>query len=169
MSFSRAVKSRKGTLVRTPISRHTSVISDHISVFHGATAPSSMVRLSSGTRLALSTVRTTPVPLHVRHAPWLLKASSSAEGGKKCTPHTGHASCCPAATASVGASRCPLGQRCAARRENISRRLFKSSVPVPKVLRMPGTPGRWCSASAAGTYSTSSTWAFAACVMRLRV
>ena len=42
----------------------------------------------------------------------------------------------------------------------MSRRLFKSSVPVPKVLRMPGTPGRWCSASAAGTYSTSSTERF---------
>ncbi len=34
---------------------------------------------------------------------------------------------------------------------------------------MPGTPGLWCRASAAGTYSTSSTSAFAACVMRLRV
>ena len=69
MSFSRSVNSQKGTLVRTPISRHTSVISDHISVFHGTTAPSSMVRLSSGTRLAISTVRTTPVPPQVRHAP----------------------------------------------------------------------------------------------------
>ena len=93
----------------------------------------------------------------------------SAEGGKKLAPHSGHTSCCPAATASAGASRCPFGHRWAARRENISRRLFKSSVPVPNVLRMPGTPGRWCSARAAGTYSTSSTWAFAACVMRLRV
>ena len=40
---------------------------------------------------------------------------------------------------------------------------------VDEVLRMPGTPGRWCSASAAGTYSTSSTSALAACVMRRRV
>lgn len=29
-----------------------------------------------------------------------------------------------------------------ARRENISRRLLSSSDPVPKVLRIPGTPGR---------------------------
>ena len=51
----------------------------------------------------------------------------------------------------------------------MSRRLFKSSVPVPKVLRIPGTPGRWRSARAAGTYSTSSTSAFAAWVIRLLV
>jgi len=51
----------------------------------------------------------------------------------------------------------------------MSRRLFSNSVPVPKVLRMPGTPGRWCSASAAGTYSTSSTEAFEAWVIRRRV
>ncbi|MDY2738529.1 MAG: hypothetical protein SOU94_01700 [Acidaminococcus sp.] len=31
------------------------------------------------------------------------------------------------------------------------RRLFNSSVPVPKVLPMPGTPERWCRARAAGT------------------
>ena len=36
---------------------------------------------------------------------------------------------------------------------------------MPKVLRMPGTPGLWCRASAAGTYKTSSTCALAACVM----
>lgn len=63
----------------------------------------------------------------------------------------------------------PFGQRWLAKRENIRRRLFKSSVPVPNVLRMPGTPGRWCSASAAGTYRTSSTLALDACVMRRRV
>ena len=33
---------------------------------------------------------------------------------------------------------------------------------IYEVLRMPGTPGRWCRASAAGTYSTSSTPARAA-------
>ena len=80
MSFSRSVSSRKGTSVRTPMARQTSTISDHISEFQGATAPCSMVRLSSGTRVARSTVRTTPVPPQVRQAPWLLKASSSAPG-----------------------------------------------------------------------------------------
>ena len=69
----------------------------------------------------------------------------------------------------LASHRCPNGQRWLAKRENIRRRLFKSSVPVPNVLRMPGTPGRWCSASAAGTYSTSSTLALDACVMRRRV
>ena len=44
------------------MARHTSVIRDHISVFQGSTAPSSMDKLSSGTREARSTVRTTPVP-----------------------------------------------------------------------------------------------------------
>ena len=42
-------------------------------------------------------------------------------------------------------------------------------VPVPKVLRIPGTPGRWWSAMAAGTYAISSTCALGACVMRRRV
>lgn len=36
-------------------------------------------------------------------------------------------------------------------RENSRRRLFSSSVMVPNVLRTPGTLGRWCNASAAGT------------------
>ena len=66
--------------VRTPIARQTSVINDHIREFHGATAPSSMERESSGTRVERSTVRTMPVPPQVRQAPWLLKASSSADG-----------------------------------------------------------------------------------------
>ena len=77
---SSSVSSRKGTWVRTPMARHTSVIRDHISVFQGSTAPSSMDKLSSGTREARSTVRTTPVPPQVRQAPWELNASSSAEG-----------------------------------------------------------------------------------------
>ena len=51
-----------------------------MSWFHGATAPPSMVRDSSGTSVAGSTVRTVPVPPQVRQAPWLLNASSSAEG-----------------------------------------------------------------------------------------
>ena len=80
MSFSASVSSQNGTSVRTPMARQTSTISDHISVFHGATAPCSMVRLSSGTSVARSTVRTMPVPPQLRQAPWLLKASSSALG-----------------------------------------------------------------------------------------
>ena len=80
MSFSCAVRSRKGTSVRTPISRQTSVISDHIRLFHGATAPPSMVSESSGTSVSRSTVRTVPVPPQCWHAPWELKASSSADG-----------------------------------------------------------------------------------------
>ena len=66
--------------MRTPISRQTSTIKDHIREFQGATAPSSMVSDSSGTRVLRSTVRTMPVPSQVRQAPWLLKASSSADG-----------------------------------------------------------------------------------------
>ena len=46
---------------------------------------------------------------------------------------------------------------------------LSNSVDVPNVERTPGTPGRWCSASEAGTWSTSSTSARAACVMRRRV
>ena len=80
MDFSSSVRSRKGTSVRTPMARQTSVIRDHIRLFQGATAPWSMVRLGSGTRVARSTVRTVPVPPQVGQAPWLLKASSSAEG-----------------------------------------------------------------------------------------
>ncbi|MDD5890960.1 MAG: hypothetical protein PUC72_00285 [Bacteroidales bacterium] len=69
-----------GTSVRTPISRAMSFISDHISEPQGATAPSSMVRFSSGTRVDSSTVRTMPVPPQQRQAPSLLKASCSAPG-----------------------------------------------------------------------------------------
>ena len=102
MSFSRSVSSRKGTSVRTPISRHTSVIRDHIRLFQGATAPPSMVRESSGTRESRFTVRTVPVPPHFSQAPWELKASSSAEGAQKAAPHSGQTSSFPAATARVG-------------------------------------------------------------------
>ena len=80
MSFSPSVRSLKGTSVLTPIARQTSVMRDHIRLFQGATAPSSMVRDSSGTRVDSSTVRTVPVPPQPLQAPWLLKASSSAEG-----------------------------------------------------------------------------------------
>ena len=80
MSFSLSVSLQNGTSVRTPISRQISVISDHIRLFHGATAPSSMLSDSSGTSVARSTVRTMPVPLHVEQAPCELNASSSADG-----------------------------------------------------------------------------------------
>ena len=107
MSFSLLVKSRKGTSVRTPISRQMSVISDHIRLFQGATAPSSMVRESSGTRVLSSTVITVPVPLQVRQAPWLLKANSSAESARTLAPHTGQTSGFSAATARLGSSQWP--------------------------------------------------------------
>ena len=61
-----------------------------------------MVRLSSGTSVASSTVRTTPVPSQRLQAPWLLKASSSAPGAKNCAPHSGHVSGSPAAVFSDG-------------------------------------------------------------------
>ena len=55
------------------------------------------------------------------------------------------------ATSIFGGQGCPLGQQWLPRRENIRRRLFRSSDAVPKVLRTPGIPGLWCRASAAGT------------------
>lgn len=142
MSRSSGVSSRKGTSVRTPMARHTSVMSDHMSDFHGATAPSSMVSDSSGTSDASSTVRTTPVPPQVRQAPSLLKGKDSALGPSNSAPHTGHFSLFMAATSGVGGRTWPRGQRWLPRREYMRRRLFKSSVAVPKVLRMPGTAGR---------------------------
>ena len=102
ISRSSAVSSRKGTSVRTPISRAMSFISDHIRVCHGATAPWSMDRDSSGTKVDSSTVRTIPVPPQVGQAPWLLKASSSAPGARTDPPHSGQKSGCSAATARVG-------------------------------------------------------------------
>ena len=62
------------------IARQTSVIRDHIRVFHGSTAPWSMLRVSSGTKVDSSTVRTVPVPSQVGQAPLLLKDNSSADG-----------------------------------------------------------------------------------------
>ena len=62
------------------MSRAMSFIRDHIRLCHGATAPSSMVRDSSGTRLLSSTVRTIPVPPQVGRAPYELKAMVSAPG-----------------------------------------------------------------------------------------
>ena len=80
MSRSSGVSWLNGTSVRTPISAATCFMRSHMSVLHGTTAPSSMVRLSSGTSDASSTVRTMPVPSHSGQAPSLLKASSSAPG-----------------------------------------------------------------------------------------
>ena len=142
MSFSSSVRSRNGTSVRTPISRQTSVISDHMRLFHGATAPWSIVRESSGTSVDRSTLRTHPVPPHFWQAPWELNASSSADGAKKRAPHTGHSSSLSAATDMEGSRKWPLGQWWLDSLENMSLRLLRISVPVPKVLRIPGTPGR---------------------------
>ena len=103
MSRSLSVNWLNGTSVRTPMARQTSVITDHISVFHGNTAPWSMVNVSSGTKVDSSTVRTVPVPSHVGQAPLLLNESSSAEGAKKCVPHSGQINSCPAATFNEGA------------------------------------------------------------------
>ena len=89
MSRSLGVSWLNGTSVRTPISRATCFMRSHMSVPHGATAPSSMVSDSSGTSASVSTVRTTPVPSHSGHAPSPLKASSSALGPKNSTPQTG--------------------------------------------------------------------------------
>ena len=66
--------------VLTPISLQTSVISDHIKEFQGATAPSSIVRFSSGISVDSSTVLIIPVPPQVLQAPCELKANSSAPG-----------------------------------------------------------------------------------------
>ena len=124
------------------MARQTSVISDHISVFHGATAPSSIVRFSSGTSELSLTVRTTPVPEQVGQAPVELNEKSSALGGLNSAPHSGQTSFFPAATANDGGTKCPFGQIWQASREYISLRLLLSSVSVPKVLRTFGTVGR---------------------------
>lgn len=94
--------SLNGMSVRTPISRQTSVINDHIRLFHGATAPSSILIESSGTSESRSTVRTLPVPPHFGQAPCELKASCSALGAWTRSPHSGQMISCSAATFSVG-------------------------------------------------------------------
>ena len=109
------------------------------------------------------------MPPQLRQAPSLLKEKLSALGGSNTAPQTGQVSALPAATSGVGDRRWPFGHRWLPRREYISRRLFKSSVMVPKVLRTPGTAGRWCRASAAGMLDTLSTLASAAWVIRRRV
>ena len=169
ISRSSGVSSRNGTSVRTPIARQTSVISDHISEFHGATAPPSIVSDSSGTSAASLTARTTPTPPHVRHAPPLLNEKLSALGPSNSAPHSGQTIFPIAAVSIDGGQICPFGHLWLPSRENMSRRLLSSSVIVPKVLRTPGTAGRWRSASAGGMFSMLSIFASAACVMRRRV
>ena len=111
-----------------------------------------MVLLSSGTSAALFTRRTVPVPPQVGQAPLLLKASSSAPGPKKVFPQVAHVIGCSAATDMEGGAYVPqYGHGWLPTRLNSRRRLFSSSDMVPKVLRTPGTLGRWCSARAAGT------------------
>jgi len=170
MSRSSGVSSLNGTLVRTPIAPHTCFIRSHMSEPHGSTAPSSILFDSSGTRAARFTSRTMPVPEQVGQAPAELKASDSAPGAWNSLPQPAQVMGSPAATFSVDSLRAPqCGHTCEATRENRSRRLLSSSVIVPNVERMPGTVGRWCRASAAGTCSTSSTWARLAWVRRRRV
>src|SRR5699024_7031279 len=105
--FSAGVREANGISVRTPISRATSFINDHINAFQLATAPSSMLKRSSGTSVDSSTVQTTPVPSQVGHAPWLLKASSSADGGSKTASQTGQTNDFPLATSKLGSKTCP--------------------------------------------------------------
>ena len=170
MSRSSGVSSQNGTLVRTPMAPQTCFMRSHMRLPQGSTAPSSMEMDSSGTSEASFTVRTTPVPSQVGHAPPLLNARSSAPGPKNFSPQAGQLMGWSVATAVEGGAYAPqCGQRWLATREKSRRRLLRSSDMVPKVLRTPGTAGRWCSASAAGTWRTSSTAAWAACVMRLRV
>ena len=78
------------------MARQTSVIRLHIREFQGATAPSSMLSVGSGTSVARSTVRTVPVPLQVRQAPWLLN------GARTVAPQVGQISGFSAATARLG-------------------------------------------------------------------
>ena len=111
MALSSSLRSRKGTFVRTPISRATSFMSFHMREPHGETAPWSMVSDSSGTRAARSTTRWTPVPSHTGQAPVELKAISSAPSPWKDSPHWGHTSGTSRATLREGGTRCPLGHR----------------------------------------------------------
>ena len=152
MSRSASVSSRNGTFVRTPMAPHTCFMRSHMSVPHTTTAPSSMVLLSSGTSAARFTVRAMPVPLQVGQAPSLLNASDSAPGPKNSLPQCGHEMGSSAATLRLGGTCSPqCGHMWLPTRENRRRRLFKSSLEVPNVERTPGTAGRWCNASAAGT------------------
>ncbi|SKY34691.1 Uncharacterised protein [Mycobacteroides abscessus subsp. abscessus] len=102
ISRSSSVRSRQGTSVRTPNSRAIAGCTLNPNMFQGTTAPSSRVLSGSGTSASSSTVRTTPVPPHVGHAPRELKARSSAPGASTCAPHTGQENGRSAATSIVG-------------------------------------------------------------------
>ena len=102
MSRSLFVSFFQGTSVLTPMSLAISFIKDHIRDCQGATAPSSMLRESSGMMVAMSISLMTPVPSQRAQAPWELKASSSAPGAKKVSPQTGHTSDLSAATFRLG-------------------------------------------------------------------
>lgn len=64
-----AVSSRNGTFVHTPSFCAISCISNHISVYHGSTAPSLIEMESSSTSVDSSTTRTMPVSPHSAHTP----------------------------------------------------------------------------------------------------
>ena len=138
-----AVSSRKGTSVRTPIARHTSVISDHIRVLQGATAPSSMVSESSGTSVASSTVRTMPVPPHVRQAPCAVKRQLFRRRRIKMYPaHRAHQIRVPPPRAGTAPDSGPLGQPMAAtaRENNQPQTVQKLRIPCQRYCGCPAPP-----------------------------
>lgn len=84
-----------------------------------------------------------PVPLQAGQAPPLLKARSSAPGPKNFFPHSGQVIGSSAATFRVGGTWAPqCGHTWLPTLEKSRRRLFNSSLDVPKVERTPGTTGR---------------------------
>ena len=90
ISRSSCVNSLNGTSVRTPNSRTISGCTLQPNIRQGATAPSSMLRLWSGTMALSFTSRTIAVPEHLGHAPAELNASDSAPGGVTVLPQSGH-------------------------------------------------------------------------------
>ena len=86
-------------------------------VFHGATAPSSIERDSSGTSVDSSTSRTVPRPPQVGQAPPELNAMSSAPGPMKVAPQVGHVISRSSDTAVVGGTWWPFGQTWLPQRE----------------------------------------------------
>ena len=79
MFFSSLVRSLNGISVLTPSSLATMCMDDNPNIVHGFTAPSSSVRVSSGTSFVMSTSLVMPVPEHSGHAPSLLNEYSSAD------------------------------------------------------------------------------------------
>ena len=117
-----------------------------------------------------STVRTMPVPPHFWQAPCgverqLLRATARRNARRT---RADRAPCPPQQPAKAARSaRSGSGGWLGARTSAAG--CSEAPCPCRRCCGCPGTPGRWCSASAAGTYSTSSTLAFDACVMRRRV